>query len=91
METSGGRGGSYGRHYLIININKTMVNDLFNDEVSIEYSYPTKYGSMESSGLITSYNNDSVQIGEYFLKLNKFKYITIKRCYNFLCYQRTDD
>ena len=91
LETSGGRGGSFGRHYVIINIDESMVGDLVNDEISIEYSYPTKYGSMESKGLITSYNNDSVQIGKYFLKLDKFKYITIKRCYNFICYQSTDD
>ena len=91
LETSGGRGGSWGTHYIIINVVKNMIDDIIKDGTFVSFSYPTKYGFMESSGRIEEYSNDCVKIGKYFMKLDKMKYLKIKKMYNHETYSNTDD
>ena len=90
-ETSSCRGGSWGRYYIYIQVDKNIIGDVIKDEILVQYCYPTTHGLMKSSGIITGWFNDFVTIDKYKLNLNKFKYLRIEMMYKHETYRDIDD
>lgn len=69
--------------YLVVNVNKHMIEHVMNDDLFIHYSYPTKFGSMSGRKKISYFDNDVLKMNDekYHLKFDKFQYIQLREMY----------
>ena len=72
---------------LDIKISKNMISSIIEDKIAVYYEYPSKYGFMSGTSIITSYHNSHIiKIKDYMLIINKFYNLNISINYDFRSY-----
>ena len=87
----GGRGGKWVDKYIEIKVDEKNIKYVIENNVKVEYNYPTKYGFMERCEKIDKVKDNFVWIGKYKLCLNKFEYLKIRCDYERITIREMDD
>ena len=86
-----GRGGKRIEKNIEIVVDKNNIKEIFENRITVHYTYPTKYGYMSRCRTIDRYTNEFIWFDNYKLYLNKFTYLKINEMYDHITISVTDD
>jgi hypothetical protein len=92
-ERHSGRGGSSVEYFINIRVDKTNIKSVIDNNVSVRWSYPTKYGGMDGMCKIDFIKGNLIKFEgvKYELNIDKFKYLEIRHVTKHIIYSCSDD
>ena len=86
-----GRGGVWIKKYIEIVVDKNNIKEVFENRITVDYKYPTKYGYMSGCKTIDRYTDEFIWFDKYKLYLDKFTYFKISEMYGHITIKEIDD